>query len=127
MSVCASFELPSHSAVAGDRAGARERLNLPQHGPAAVVLFVSAQRIDEQSLFAIRPQARVGGKYHAFLGPAREQVHELHRQLLDFGQIPRFVVSHENDVEVGTVNQFLAAEFAQADDGEGRRFQFVFA
>src|SRR5204863_7767046 len=77
---------------------------------------------DEQTLFAVGSQAGVGDEGDAQLGLAAEQLHDGNGELVEFREgLPGLVGGDKDDVEVGAVGEFAAAEFSKADDGE-RRF-----
>ena len=114
MKLFAQFQITGH----GPRAG--ERLDFPKLRALAIIFLVSAERVDEQAFFAIGPQPRVGMKHNPLLRPARHQFHHLHRQPLQFRQFLRLRVRHKQNVQVGTVINFAAAEFAEADDDQRR-------
>ena len=121
------LKLLSDFPVARDGTRAGEALNFPEHRAAAVVIFVSRGGVDEQSLLAIGTQPRIGEECNAAFGGAGEQLHDFRREPLQRRQLICFVVSDENDVEVGTVVQLGAAQFSQPDDRERRAFELVFA
>src|SRR5688572_7370353 len=54
------LELFAEWTIAGDGAAAGQGLELPELRAALIVAFVRAQRVYQQSLLAIGPQARVG-------------------------------------------------------------------
>ena len=95
-------------------------MNFPKPRPLAVVFFVGGKRVDEQTFFAVGAQSCVGVKSQAQFGSPRHQVHDFHGELLQLGEIFRFGLRYKNDVEIGTIINFRAAEFAQAYDDKRR-------
>ena len=124
---CQSLKLFPRFHVAGDGADAGERLNLPEHGAAAIVIFTSLKRVDEQSFLAVGTQARVGDERNAKFSRTGQQIHDFRRETLQRRQISGPGTGDEHDVEVGAVIQFRAAQLAEAEDNERRGFELVFA
>ena len=121
------LKLIAEFSVAGDGTRTGEALNFPEPRAAAVVLFVSRGSVDEQSLLAIGTQPRVRDVGHAAFGGAGKQLHDFRRQPLQRRQLFGFGVGDENDVEVGAVIQFGAAQFSQPDNHERRAAELAFA
>ena len=66
-------------------------------------------------------------KHHPLLRPARQQFLHVHGQPLQLRQFLRLRIRDKQEVQVGTVINFTPAQFAEADDDERRRPDFVFA
>src|SRR2546429_664671 len=107
------------------RAG--EALNLPEHGAPTIVIFVGLQRVDQQPFLAVGTESCVDGEGDPEFGCAGQQVQDRHRITLAPREVLYFGIGDKNDIEIGAVVEFCTAEFAQANDGERRAFQFVFA
>jgi hypothetical protein len=75
--------------VSGHGPDARQRLDFPQRRPPPIILLARFERVDQQTFFPVRPQARVGLKNRALLRPRREQIHQFGRQRLQARQIGR--------------------------------------
>ncbi len=96
-------------------------------GAFPVIDLAGPERVNQQSLLAVRPQAGIGVEHHALLGAGGDQVHDLQGELGQPGKVPRLGAGDENDVQVRAVIDFRAAQFAQADDDKGRGLEFVAA
>ena len=112
----------------GDRPRARQRLNFPKRGALAVIFFVRLKRVDQQTLFAVGPQPRVGVKSQSLLRSRREQFHDFEGELWPgLARFFGFRIRDEDNVQVRTVINFRSAQFAEADDDERRRLDLVLA
>ena len=106
--------------IAGDHAGAGDGLDFPELSAIAVVFLASWEGMHEGSLGAVGSQSGIGGEGYAVFGGAGEQFHDLGGEFVDAVEVGGAGIGDEGDVEVGAVGEFGAAEFAQAQDGEGR-------
>src|SRR5439155_16292359 len=102
------LELKPKLQAVRDGAGAGEGLDLPKLRPAAIIIFVSRKRIDEQPFLSVRAQTGIGDKGDSQFGWTGEQFHDLHRQTLQLGQILRVARRYENNVQVRTIANLAA-------------------
>ena len=103
-------------------ARAGEGLVLPGPGRFLLIFREGLDRRDEQPRLARGTQAQVGVEERARSGARGEPVvHALREARVVLGRALVRVVVEENEVEVGGVPEFLAAELAVADHGEARR------
>src|SRR6266498_3634695 len=66
-------------------------------------------------------------KRDPLLCPFREQLGNLNCKFGEGGQIFCFGICNKNDVQVRAIIDFSAAQFAEANNNEGRLFDFVFS
>src|SRR5207247_7799954 len=76
---------------------------------------------------SVRAQTGIGDKGDSQFGWTGEQFHDLHRQTLQLRQILRVARRYENNVQVRTIANLAATEFAQPDHEQGRFSQLVLA
>ncbi len=109
--------------IAGDEAGAGQRLVLPHPGVFELVLAEGFQRTDDEAGVAVRPQPQVGLEQDAGGGARRQPGVEARAELgIDGASLRRRIVEQVDEIEVGSVAEFLAAKLAIADHREGRLF-----
>ncbi len=107
--------------VAGAEAGPGQRLVFPDPGLVELVVAEGIDRYGEQAGVAVRAQAQVGLEQDAGRGLARQPgVQALAEACVVFLGIGVGVVEEVNQVKVGDVAEFLAAQLAVADDREFR-------
>ncbi len=119
--VAKRFEARAQRGIARRETRASERLVLPRPRALLLVLLERRDRAHEQSRCAVGAKSQIGFVEDAGRGVAREpRAHALREapELLR-GRRALFVVQ-EDDVEVRSVAQLLAAELAVSDDDEAR-------
>jgi len=109
-------------AVAGGEARPGERLMLPHPGSLELILAEGVKRADEQAGIAVGTQPQVGLEQQAGRRLAgKPGVEPRGEARIVFRSKQIRIVVEENQVEIGGIAEFLAAEFSIADDGETRR------
>jgi hypothetical protein len=105
--------------VSGDSARAGDGLDFPELGAVTVVMFAGGEGMNQGTLSAVGSQPCIGGKGDAVFSGAGKELHHLGGEFLDAVEVPGSGIGDEGDVEVGSVSEFAAAEFTEADNGEG--------
>src|SRR5260221_5641820 len=115
------LEPGSNGRLARAESRARERLMLPGPGRFALVAAKGVDRTDEQPAPSFGAQAQVDVEENARGGAAGEPAGEALREArIDLRRPLVRILVEKDEIEVGRVAQFLAAELAVADDRETR-------
>ena len=107
--------------AAADVAGAGECLVFPRPGAFALVFFEGFYGVNQIAGFAVGAQPQIDIIKRARAGAAGKPGGEAAGEFaVEVGRVGMRVVKQINQIQIGSVAQFFAAEFAVADDGERR-------
>ncbi len=94
----------------------------PHPGVLALVLRKRFHRIDQQAGGAVRPQAQVGlVQQSRRCMPGEPGIDALAELGVNFRGVGVIVIIQKDQIEIGNIPEFFAAQFAIADDRERRR------
>lgn len=130
-------EFTGEGGIAGDAPGLEEHHAFPGLAPLGVERFVAGQGAGERALLAFGAEAHIDAEAAAFGAAGGSLLDQGFAEALEEGVIgegmtggggaaagggakgPPFLGIDEQEIDIGTIIQFLTAEFAEAEDAEG--------